>query len=395
MEMKDGKLVATVEESAIIEQVAATAAEEAIKDAGLTKPVVPAPVVPAPAVEDFSEKANESTMSKAMRLAKAAVAVRGGQLAIEKAPKEIKTIRFFKALMEKDETVIKALSEGSATDGGNLVPTEFGTDLIFAIEQYSLSSRCTNHVMTSNELDLRSVTTKPLVYQVGEAVAVTPAAPKFGKPVLTAKAFAGLQIMSKEVFQDNNVGLYDKLVILFAEALAAKRDYEILVGSAFTGVFGSSTPVTTTLSSNSILNIGYKDLVNAANSLTQGQLANGGEFVMHRTVWGYVQGITDLNGRPIVMNPYDARNRTLLGYPVYLTEQAPSADAANSAFIAFGNFKWVDFGTRNEISAKMLTEATVGGVNLAEQRSLGLIIDERWGLVVSQPTYLAQIKTAA
>lgn len=399
---EDGKINYLLSEKDLKDLVEQTSKETTSKIVSEMKAVNPPPLQPAKEGEEYGETKNETPSKKNVRLQKALTQVRGGTLAVENAPKEIKAIRYFKAQMDNDILTLKALSEGSAADGGNLVPTEFGTDLKVAIEEYSISADCTNHSMMTNELDLRSVTTKPVVYQVGEAVAVTEAATQFGKPSLTAKAFAGLQVMSKEVFADNNVGLYQRLIDLFAEQLAAKRDHEIMIGSAFTGYFGSSTPVTTTLASTSIQDITYKDLVNCSNSISLGKLGTNAKWYMHRNTWGYIQGIVDNNGRPIVLNPWDAKQRMLLGYPVVLSEQITNAgfnvaptDASGTAYIGFGNLKWIDFGVRQEVTSQLLVEGTAASINLGEQRSLGLIIDTRWGLVVSIPSNLAMIKTAS
>lgn len=412
---ENGKLVASDEELAVVKGMVASALEEQKKQQGLDDVKVPAAVVKASAgddkkpetqVLDFEEKAGEKAYEKAVRLQKASIAISGGNLVVENAPKQLKTFRFLKALANNDGEVLRALSGQSesylkaigitsAADGAALIPIEFDTDLKVAIEEFTLSSICTNHNMTAAELDLRSVTAKPIVYQVNEGIAVTQGAPKFDNPKLYAKAFAGLQVMTKEFFEDNNVGAYEKLVALYAEALAQRRDSEIISGTTFTGVLKAVGVQTVTLEGASIYDIAYKHLVRLTNLLTDAQKGNGAQFVMHRLIWSVICEMTDTNGRPIVMNPWDAKTRTLLGSPVKLTEAAPYTDAADTSYIAYGNFKWVDFGQRSGSTAQMLREGTVANVNLAEQRALGLIIDERWGSVVGMPTYLAKLATHA
>jgi HK97 family phage major capsid protein len=321
--------------------------------------------------------------------------IKGGNLTLQEAPKQIKLIRFFKAQAEGDMVTVKALTEGSATDGGNLVPTEFATDLIVAIEKYGVARQdCSIEPMTSMTKDLRSVTTKPLIYQVSETVAPTEAAPKFGLPVLTAKAFAGSQVISKEEFTDNNVALYQRLVDLFGEGFAGREDQEVLDGTTFTGVLKSAANVIT-IDDPSIANITYKELVKIKRSLSQGKLAGGGKFYMHRTILSYIEGLTDTNGRPIVVNPFGASDTMLLGYPVVLNEQMPETDAAASPFIIFGNMKWTIFGDRQQIDSQVLKEATVNGVNLAAQRCYAIVMDERFAVVVAQPSYITVVKTHA
>lgn len=359
-----------------------------------------------PDVDDeskFAPKQGETLSGKRKRINDALVAITGGTLAIAKAPKEIKTMRYFRALQEKDGRTAdelgrgswdqKSLTEGVAADGGNLVPIEFATDLLVAIEQYGAVQDCTQHSMTSNELDLRSVTTKPTIYQVGELVAPTQAGTKFGKPILTAKAFAGSQVISRELLQDNNVGLYDKLLALFAEAFAARKSHELFVGTSFTGITATANIVKTYMGSQTAADVKYKELVNMLNSLSEGQLANGGIAYLHRVMWGYIQGIEDQNGRPIVQNPWDAKNRSMMGIPVKLDEQFPYASGSAKPLIVFGNLKWADHGVRQAVTAQVATEGTVSSVNLAEQRAIALIIDTRWGINISMDQHLAGLYT--
>jgi HK97 family phage major capsid protein len=393
-----GEIILTDDEfTAFADEIGQKAVDAMVKrykldQAPETPPGSPKPGAVGP--EKYDPPENETRHAKMRRLEHAVLDIRGGKLRYEDAPKEIKTIAFFRALADGDMATVKALSL-TAADGGNLVPKEFGTDLIVAIEEYQAIADCTQHRMTATELDLSTVTTKPIVYQVSEGAQITEAAPKFGRPQLVAKAFAGIVPMSKEIFQDNNVGLYDKLIVLFTEALTAKMSMELFIGSAFTGIFGSATPQTVTLLTNSIKEVTYQKLVDLSVSLSPGQLAKGGKFYMHRTTWGCIQGIVDLNGRPIVENPWDPKNKTLLGFPVVLDEAITSTDAADTAFICFGNLTWVDFGMRQDITAQILREGTIGSINLAEKRSLGLVVDTRWGLVVSLPANLAMLKTKA
>ena len=366
----EGNIIMTAGElTTLLEQQAKAASEKVIKAANLDKPETP-PVIPHHDIH-------------------------GGKMTVTEAPKHTKIIRYFKAQAEGDIATVKALTEGSGVDGGNLVPAEFAQDLLVAIEQYGISRRdCDVYPMTSNELDLRTVTTKPTIYQVGEQIAPSEAGTKFAKPILTAKAFAGVQVMSKELFQDNNVALYNKFVNLFGEQFAAREDHEVLNGTTFTGILKSS-PNLVTIADQSIANITYKELVKIKRSLSPGKLLGGGKWYLHRTILSYIEGLTDTNGRPIVVNPFGASEATLLGYPIELTEQMPETDAPNSPFIVFGNLKWVAFGDRQDIESQTLREGTVAGVNLAEQRSYAIMVDARWGVTVMIPSNITIVKTKA
>jgi HK97 family phage major capsid protein len=406
-----GELVMTEEEfTTAVKQVAVESAKatatELIDAAKLNQPGAPGPIQPLPAADlekQFEEPANETDPAKRKRLAKAVESVRGGHLALEKAPKQIKLVRAIKAGWDGDMVTVKALTEGTAEDGGNLVPVEFATDLLVAIEEYGTVRRDAMVIpMTTNEKDLRTVTTKPTISRKGELVASDEAGTKFGKPVLTVDMYTGHQIISREELDDNNVGLYDKLLDLFAEQFVKAEDTEGLVGTYYPGVLKSVTPKTITLDSVSIAEIKYKKLLALKNSLTRGQLMRGGKFYLHRTIFGLIEGIEDQNGRPITTSAFGPMGPTLFGYPVELNEVMPSQDedAADTGFIIFGNLKWVAFGDRKGITSQPVKEATMnkaggGTVNLASQRAVALALDIRWGIDVTIPSNLAILKTKA
>lgn len=407
MKIEEGKLLATDEEQTILADHVEKGVQEALKKAGTLDPQRKAGAIdPAASVEtsEFEAKAGETPGQTRIRLKQAVESVHGGTLAVERAPKELRVWRFFDAMLNGDRETVKALGSKKRTigdqsagssPGSELVPDEFGTDLMVAIEQYSASTFCEQHTMTSDTKTLRAVNAKPIVYQVAEGIAPTKGAPTWTNPSLSAKAFAGLQLMTKEFFKDNNVDAYNKLVRLYAEALGGKRDLEIFVGSAFTGIFGSATPQTTTLVSQSINDITYQKLVDMHNSLSDGKKGGNARWAMHRTTWGKIIGLVDNQGRPIVPNPYDARGRQLFGDPVYLSEQITSTDAAATAFIAYGDMQWCAFGTRDQIEVNLFKEGTFASTNIGETRQLAMLIDERWAFVVGIPGNLAILKTAA
>lgn len=401
-----------------IKGTAKEAVEEFVKESGITKPNVPKAVASAAAGQrhdqgdgqDFVPRLNETQAQRNDRLSRAVESVKGGNLRLVHAPKEIKMVRFVKALYQNDGATVrelgefgrtKALTEGVAADGGNLVPIEFDTDLLSAIEEYGTVRRDSTVVnMTTNERDLRTVTAKPTISRKGELVASDESAAQFGKPQLKVDRYIGHQIISLEELEDNNVGLYDQLLTLYAEQFSKIEDTEGLTGSYYPGVLNSVTPTITRLASTSIKDVKYKELVKFKNSLSRGQLMRGGKFYMHRTIFALLEGMEDLQGRPITTNPFGPMGATMLGYAVELTEVMPteSDDAADKGFVIFGNLKWVYFGNRKGITAELLKEATLnkaggGTINLASQGAVALAVHNRWGINVSIPTNLAVLKT--
>jgi HK97 family phage major capsid protein len=325
--------------------------------------------------------------------------------------KRSKIVRFFKALNDQDrETLlsmvdlgeVKALNEGSGGAGGFLVPTEFASDLIMMLEDFSVARRYSTIVpMRTLSVKLNSLTGKVTAYWTDELTDITASQPVFAEPVLTAKKLSGLTAWSSEIFEDSEVNIVQNLMLLYAEAFGAKEDDQFFNGAnnPFTGIFNVSGTVTTTLSGTTLSTLTYDKIVECVNSLSRGQLANGTPtWYMHRTVLSYFQNVKDSQNRPIFIQGSGSLPDTILGFPVEKSEACPSASsiAANTKFAIFGNLKpWCYFGDRRAITSRILNEGTVGTVNLATADGEALRITERVGIVIAAPGNIAVMKTSA
>jgi HK97 family phage major capsid protein len=119
-------------------------------------------------------------------------------------------------------------------------------------------------------------------------------------------------------------------------------------------------------------------LVAQAFNIKQNYLA-GADYKMHRTVYAELLKIKDTTGRPIITEP--GTNRTaMFGYPIKLIEKAPAASVttAGMPLIILGNTNKNSFmGIKRDLTATVLTEATIDSVNLAENDLVGLRVTKR------------------
>lgn len=313
-----------------------------------------------------------------------------------------KTIDFFRALGAGDLATLKELSEGVAADGGRLVPTEFSTDLIMLVEQYGSARRFSTGVpMKSKTLNLNSLTGKVVAYWVAEKAAITASQMSIGEPVMTAKKLGGLTPWTTEIFEDSEINIVNNLLILFAEAFAKQEDTEFYSGdgTTFTGILDSTLATTDTPTDGTgVGDTTYDNVVDWLNSLTSGQLA-GSPGIIHcsRTVLSMFRKIKDNTGQPILVDPKGSLPATVLGYEVHLNEVLPAASSITTGkkFAIFGNFKpWSYFGDRRRVTTKILDQATVASINLAEQDEEALKVTERVSILHAIPANIACLKTA-
>lgn len=312
-----------------------------------------------------------------------------------------KTIKFFRALAFHDFAVLKELSEGTAADGGRLVPTEFATDLIMLLEQYGSARRYSTQVsMKSKTMNLNSLTGKVTAYWVAEKGAGTASQPTYGEPILTAKKLFGLTPWTTELFEDAELNIVQNLLVLFAEAFSKEEDDEYYNGdgTVFTGILDTSLTAVDTVLSGLVSTLTYDDVVDVTNSLTRGQLAGSpGVWHMSRSVLNQFRKIKDSNGQPILVDPKGALPATILGYEVEINEVLPAAGdvVAGKCFAAFGNLKqWSYFGDRRRVTTKILSEATVATINLAEKDEEALKTTERVAILHASPENVARLRTA-
>ena len=98
--------------------------------------------------------------------------------------------------------------------------------------------------------------------------------------------------------------------------------------------YNTASQVKTTASSTAIT---YAEIVSLVYSLKT-KYANNGKFFMNRTVKGYLQALTDLNGQPLLReSAIVGEPATVLGYPVVEIEDMDSTVTAGKYTILFGD----------------------------------------------------------
>ena len=329
-----------------------------------------------------------------------------------------KMASFIKAVFQKDMqslSAFKALTEGTGSAGGFVVPEEFAAEVNRVVEDYGLIAKLARiFPMKSDTLNVPRLSATVTVSYPGEATAGTASQPTFEQVVLSSKSCVGITPMSNELLADANISVIDLLVELFAEAIAGKMDEQGLVGtgSPFTGIL-SDAGVTVVQPANGG---GYSTFTGAATpdqartliSNVKPWALQGAGYIMHRSVWALMQTVkASTSGdyfisaaNPVVINTGaqgfpTAMAGTLWGYPVYLSDKMPTTTAVSTKFIIFGNLKHVYVGMRAEMGVSISQEGVIGGVSLFETNMSAVRVITRHAIAVGLPTAFACLKTAA
>ena len=332
--------------------------------------------------------------------------------------KEQRVKRFLKAVVMKDwvsaQAVIKAdpdaktkgMSEGTDTAGGYLVPSEFRAEIMRVANDYGLARRIARKIpMNRDSLSLPVITNGVSVSWPGEGNAGTSSKPTFGLANLVAKTMVGLTPITNELLDDSAVDVLDTLVELFAEAIAGEEDNQAFNGTGlpFTGILNASGVTTVTMSSGNetfaeLSSDDFVDLIANLNSTVR----TGARFIMHDTVFAYVQKLKDDEGRPLYQMPTQAAPGNIFGYPVETSTKMPSSTAVSTPFIILGNLsRYLLLGDRQEMRMAVSDQATVTdtdgstALNLFEQNMSAVRLTERIAINVPLSAAFAILKTAA
>lgn len=151
-----------------------------------------------------------------------------------------------------DDPRLKALSEGTDSAGGFLVPEEWLSSLYKkAIEKSVVRPFAKKIPMASDTLNFPTIAETShashlfggiIAYWTEEAGSKTAKDPVFGRVKLIAKKLTGFTYASDELLEDSAIALESLLIGLFGDAIAWYEDYAFLRGSGVgepLGIFNS------------------------------------------------------------------------------------------------------------------------------------------------------------
>ena len=114
--------------------------------------------------------------------------------------------------------------------------------------------------------------------------------------------------------------------------------------------------------------------------------------VAPNSIKGTLRTLRDANGNMVVV-PGGATGQQIYNTPIYIpTSKAWDSSKAN---VIVGDFNKAIIGTRSEIKYEILDQATVGGINLAENDLLAIKCTMRFGFNVIDSKAFALIKPHA
>ena len=279
--------------------------------------------------------------------------------------------RLVKFQITKDDSVLsaperKAMSEGTTTAGGFLVPTEQSNQIIDLVRAQSVIDKMgsVQIPLNTDRLETPKLGTDVTGEWLGENAAATPSDLVIGQMVLTPKKLVTYTELSEELVMDSDPGVEQVLRDSIASVQALTFDL-----AAIRGATGGDNPVgiseitgisTFTLAAD----VGngatptYDDWTNIVGTI-EALNGMGGCWLMAARTRGGVRRVKDDQNAPIMVDAKgDGEVPTILGRPVFVTNQIPTnvtkgTSTTNTSEIYFGIPDRAVIGRRSgiEISA--------------------------------------------
>lgn len=295
----------------------------------------------------------------------------------------------------------KALSEGTDSAGGFLVPPDVQAEMLVRKAQMAVVRRAGARVQTTSRDVLKyplvqANTTSGSIYSsgfVGSVAGETPTATDvdaaFGSFDVPIKKIRVATKLSNDFIADAVVNVLSFLSMNGAQNMALVEDNEFLTGDGSAlhplGILnGGSTQVDITVSpltSHTLVNDTTHPgppgaLITLVYALPP-QYADGAVWLMKRTTEGKIRAYVDGAGRylwpAMTAGGFSAVTRELMGYPIYGSDFMPADAVTDNNAVLYGDMSSYIIAERAQITTTVLRE------RYADNDQTGIILWERVG----------------
>lgn len=237
-----------------------------------------------------------------------------------------------------ERTAAKALQEGSATEGGVLVPNDWHKQLIELRDQASFPRKMGVQQITTtmDNIDIPAEATSYTKFDfTGEEAAYTSNDPALAQNNVTLQKWTKMTKVAEELAHDNAYDLDGFLVRALGRAMAQTENYYVAVGSGSSQHLGiMEGGDTDALTFDSSGNITPDEIIELFYTLGAGYRENAA-WLMNSSTWRYVIGMRDANNWAWLAAdqatiPYGSGqpDGLLLGKPVFLQDDIEAIGAS-------------------------------------------------------------------
>lgn len=314
--------------------------------------------------EGIDDMVKQRQIPKEQRVARYLQAKKDGDMVyLEQTSRRIAT--YFKALIQGNTPVVRALVEGTDALGGYLVPEEFRAEVVQEMQNAVVMRNIAFVLpMGTDTFDIPTEAARPTVYWGTEDATIQTSSAEFGEVTLTPHKLIGRIAVTHELFQDSAIPVVRYLARIFAEEIGEKEDKAFFVGSGSGQPKGIDQETLTTVTAGSNKADSLINLFYTLKKVYRGRAS----WVMNTHTLRNTRKLKDSQNQYLWQPSLQAGEpEVLLGRPVY--EQNDLADGK----IFFGDYSYYFIGDREQMSA----ETTREGGTAWERDRIELKVRER------------------
>ena len=276
---------------------------------------------------------------------------------------------YVKGLVEKNlgeyVTAVEKSAMNTGDDSALLPPTEFFAEVERLEESYGVARRDAKLLRgTRNSFTVLFGDDDMELYDTDESGVKKSSKNSYTSVETLYRKMAGILPITDELLEESAVNLWNDAINRIARAVAKKEDYLVFMetveaGKKYKGICYATGTKVVTITGDSLADLDVDDLIDAQYGVPTASEV-GGKWYLNRKVMPYILKLEDSQGDKIWQRSMaDGTPATILGRPYELVEVMNGTDAADTAFIVFGNLQYVTLATRIELEMKYFDAGTV------------------------------------
>ncbi|CDO36009.1 phage major capsid protein [Novosphingobium sp. KN65.2] len=289
----------------------------------------------------------------------------------------------------RNEAEKRALSEGTASEGGYTVPAPLAAEFIDRLRSQSVAIRAGARTvqMDSSSLAIARLDTDPTVSWRLENAQIDDSDPVFSRILLEAKALAGIVKVSRELLTDS-VNVSEMLTNAFAQVMALELDRVAIWGDGTddgpVGVVNTSGIGSVSMGTNGAALTSYDEMIDTVYAMQLANAADPTAAIWHPRTGAALAKLKDTQDNPLTVPEMIARIPKLATTAASITETQGTATDASS--IVFGNYRDMFIGMRDQMNITVLKE------RYADYGQVGFLVWMRADVQLAHAASFARLK---
>ena len=255
--------------------------------------------------------------------------------------------------------VLNALQVGTASEGGNIVPTELDSIIVEYLQDHNEFRQYVNVMQLGSDHDFPIESTLGSAAWTAEEAAYNESDAAFGKVSLGAHKLTRIIKVSEELVQDSVFDLMGYLGRNFGKAFGLAEETAIVAGTNSAQPNGFNTAASTGKTAAGTTAITASELIDLYHSLSR-PYRKGAVFTMADATLAAIRKLVDSNGQFIWQAGLIAgQPDMLLGKPVISSTACPAMTTGLDA-VSFGDLSYYYLAERGARQAQVLSELYAG-----------------------------------